>query len=249
MLNFPFFKEIDSQIIVNAHKIEVFIPSHYFDSGDENKELAYMYGTKAETLGIFYFKVYNTKDSKGELYLLNIPMTINIDIYEYEEDIELNLEGNVTEKYFIFKYEKDDIFINQLEIIVDSGAIEKFLRLLTQAKLPKTIQYDEILETFINAMETSGITLNLQGTIFEIVIAELCRDIKNPNMPFRFIAGKKNYKETDYQMFSITDIPKYSSAFTGIIFERIKDSLVTGINNTRLKRDEKESPLEKTIKY
>jgi len=249
---FNFFLEKEDSIIFIGHRLEIFIPSYFFEQDKESgQELATIYGDKAETIGMFSFKVFRTESSKTpEIYSMSIPINLDINIYDFEENVEDDIDGEL-EKFTKIIYEKDDIFIENTNIVIDADvSVGKFMRLLMLGKLPKSIKYHELLEVFLNAMETSGVKLDVYSTILEVILSESTRIKKYPNKPFRLLAGKSaKYGEDDYEMYSIVEIPRLSSTFTGLLFERLNDSIISGINNSRLNRDEQESPLEEVIKY
>jgi len=248
---FSFFVEKDSKLILNEHKMEIFIPKYYFEQdASSEKELSFISGTKMDTIGIFYFKIYKNDKDKGTLYNLNIPINIVLNVYEIEEDVEIAVAENYKDTFTILTYDRDDVIIPNVNIIVDAdSSIMKFMRLLQLGKLPSSIPYDKLLETFFNATEASGIKIDVNSTIIEIILAESNRLKKDLTKPFRLIAGKGNYDDKDRKLISLVEIPRVASTFTGLVFERISQSIISGINNNRLNRRQDRSPLEDTIRY
>jgi hypothetical protein len=244
---FSFFLEKDNQIVLDAYKMEIYIPSEYFESSDD-KEIAYIYGAKMQTLGIFYFKIFTNEKSTGKLHLLNMPVDLDINVYDFTEK-SLKLEGDDEEKYHVFTYSKDDIILDNLNIIASASSVVKLIKMVNLGKLPSSVAYEEIPGLYHNAMAISRSNLNAQSVLLEITIAELCRLKKNPLTTFRMFAGKNNYTKDDFKIVNIRDIPKLSSTFTALIFERVHDAIVASVNMNRENVKEKVSPLEKNIKY
>ena len=75
----------------------------------------------------------------------------------------------------------------------------------------------------------------------------MSRDRKNLSQPFRMTYNGKN--EYAYKMIRITKLPELNSTFMGLIGEDISGQIISGVVKNRTHAPEKESPIEKIIKY
>ena len=233
--------------IVDCSKLEVYIPAEYLDG---EMELATMTGKSMTVIGIFNLRAFSSdKDKKGKLYSLNLPMEITLNVEDNRQDTIQVRKGSDPGDYIILSYEKGDVIIPDDNVIISEQSLRKFVKLINGGKLPEGIRYRDLLQTYHSAMESGGVSLGVQSLLLEITISELCRDAKNPSRPFRMRAGKEGDDESQFKMFSIKKIPQLSSTFAALAFEDVNESISSSIHRTRSGKDEKESPIEKTIYY
>lgn len=243
-----FTREKDT-VIFNGNYMEVYIPKEFFDE----LEISQFSGHKIDTLGIFEFKIFSDSEGrKGVLHTLKCPTTITT-IPSFVEDIgggELDLQEEESSSYKVLKYYKGDIFIENLFVVKKTDNVNLFMNLLMSGKLPRLLPYDEILKIFLQCLTINSVNLKSSSTVYECIISEICRDDENIYQPFRFKAGKSDkVNMLNYKSINIKELPKYNSVFSAVTFENIDFSMISSINRGRQKKIDKESPVERTIKY
>jgi hypothetical protein len=83
-----------------------------------------------------------------------------------------------------------------------------------------------------------------------LILSELCRDKNDLHRPFReAIARQANYNQFAYQSINLREIPSLSNTFAALSFEDFDNAAIASINNNNSNMKEKESPIEKIIKY
>jgi len=114
--------------------------------------------------------------------------------------------------------------------------------------MPNTISYSDSLNVFLKAMSATEITnLGISAVSIEFMLSEMFRNKKNMREPFRMAYNGHN--EYDYKMVRITKLPELNSTFTSLIGEDVNNQLVSSILRKREGAIERESPIEKIIKY
>lgn len=241
-----FFKQEKKQVIFTGHYMEVFIPSTYFDGNKNAKEI----GDRVETLGIFYFKVYDKDKKNPKTYFNNFSSMI--------ETVPAHITHNQTKKikglednFSVLSYYTGDTFITSTDVIQKSAYTTNFIKLLNAGKLPSNIPYEEYLDLILNNLKINRTNLNVPSSAIELVISELCRDKDDLTKSFRYKAGNPNTKDSShgYNLVNITTIPGHNSTFTAISFQDIDFSMVNAVNKAKRNSKESISPIEKTIKY
>lgn len=238
-----FEKNKDYISLSGAEYCEFYIPMEYF----ENNKFATDLGSTISTLGIFYVKFF--KDGKViDEKTMSIPTWIKLFVYDYTSDsVELpGYEQKTSCK--ILKYIKGQN-VMESRIIEDSDNAVKYLKFITQGKIPRTIPYEKTLELWWKNQELNGITLGVPSIILELILSVCYRDKNDPSRKFSSIIGKDlSTSQYDYLMMSIRQICQYASTFTALTFEDFDAMVTSSLNKTREKKPEMESPVEKVIK-
>lgn len=241
-----FFKEDKDSLLVDVNYLEVYIPKDYFD---DNK-IAAIIGNTLSTFGIFYIGVFNSENDSfesGKIYNINIPSTVVLTFTD-SYYIKRKLKNNIDEKdYLVLTYKKNDMFIENLNVIKDGDNVDKFVKMLFGGKVPEDVPYSKVLELFKEISSLNGMSFG-SSVISEFVLSELYRSKSDISKPLRLTPGG-NYGENDYKAVNIKTIPSLNSTFTAISFEDINQSIISSIKKTRENEDEIESPIEKVIKY
>ena len=240
---FNFLKEetfgLRTQKTFIGNTCKMYIPDYFFKDG-----IAADLGNRIESMGIFVFSV------DGELYDLCMPIKFQFE-YRESEKVTKKLTPDMPEiEFMVFTLKRGDAFIydtNHKQNVDDIKA-DFIDKLIEKAKMPPTVKYEDMLQTMLNALvATNYINLGVSGIAYEFILSTLCRSRKSMNTPFRqAYDGKNSY---GYRMSRITKIPELESTFTGITGEDINHQLVSGVLKSRNKVEEKESPIEKMIKY
>jgi len=245
---FPFLREekrgLRTQQTFVGNTLEIYLPSYYVDKSDNNA-IALDLGDKIETIGLFWFKVNDT-----EWYELQLPTTFQFE-YSDHKKIRTKIQPAMPEiDYDVYVLKNGDAFMYNilLKKDVDNMAKRFFNKLIQGAKLPPTIKYEDTVNIFLKAMLSTGYPgLGVSGATIEFLLAELYRNKKKLNDPFRLAYNGKN--SFDYKMVRITKIPELNSTFTGLIGEDVTSQLVSAVVKNREGVEEKETPIEKIIKY
>jgi hypothetical protein len=236
---FPFIKrEKGGKVVLDAYEMEILISEDYFSNG-----IASLIGDKLNTIGIFRFRIKQTESSPKHDYLLNLPSPILIsfqDSFSSKEKID-----GVEERFKIFRLEKGDIFMESETIVASPKNVEAFANLLHAGKVPKTT-YESIYRQYIQVQEDNKTPLGVPSSTIEATIAELCRSIKNEEIPFR-IALNRGGALTDFKLVTLRSLPALISTFSGISFENINAALASGVARKRKGKEEEITPMEKTV--
>jgi hypothetical protein len=248
-MQYPFFKKENNQLIFTGGLMKVYIPKDYFD---DDKRLAKFYGTKVETVGILYFRVFkDEEDTKGgSLYEMKFTQKIFINFNSCESK-KGKLHNLLEEdEYYVLTLYNGMVFIDSLSTVMHFTNVEDCTKLFNNAKIPPNFKYGELLNLYLTSMELNATSLRMQCNILEAMIAESCRNKNNFDETFRELLAKKpDTPDIDYKMVSIKDIAMINSTFTAISSEDINRAILTSVNKSRTDGTEKESPVEKTIKY
>jgi hypothetical protein len=245
-MNFPFLREetkgLRTQMTFTGSSMEVFIPSYFLD---KNESMADYMGNRVESIGLFWFKV-------GEsFYELQLPVKIQFEFTEtYKKKMRL-MPGMPSEDYTIFVLKTGNAFVYDVNHKQDSDDFNWFVgKLIEGAKLPPTIAYDEVFNLFSRALQITNINdrLGVPFLTIEFILSELFRVRGNTSIPFRKkYDGKKS--PYGYRMLRITKVPEANSVFTGLIGEDLKQQLVSAVLRNREGKVDRESPIEKVLKY
>jgi|GEM_PF-1839457 len=252
-----FFIEKDNQLIFNGVYMEVYIPKSYFENN-----IATILGNRVKTLGIFDFKIFNSIDGKSTdksrnlykcpLEIVMQPSSIekgqtivkNLEIDE-EDETDDNVENVVTLKFY-----KNDIFILNEVIEQNVSSVNTLVKLLNSGKINKSVDYKEIINLLLDNLEANNFNLKTPSLDLELIISELYRQKKDTTKPYRMIAGKTGKVNKDeYVPTSVKKISTNNSTFTAISGENIRMALISSVNKTQQDKPEKESPVEKVMKY
>lgn len=246
MIEFPFLRkektEFGEKIIFVGSKMDIYIPK-YFLQPEEG--IANIIGNTLETLGLFWFSV------SGSFYELQLPVKMT---FQFSE--KRNYTGKIKPQmpildYTIFTLKTNDAFLTDVNYKQKFEDLAEFIsRMIEGAKLPPTVNYNEVLPLFIKALEITNIKakLGVPSLTIEFILSELFREKKNMSNPFRLdYDGKKS--PFSYKMVRIVKVPSLNSTFTSIIGEDIKQQIVASVLRYRERKPEKISPIEKVMKY
>ena len=220
---------------------EIYIPMEYF-----NDEIAKNKGATIETFGVLYIRAF-PKGEEGPIQLFNVPVTINLMVYETRQDT-IKIHNRVMD-VFVLQYLKDAYVLHQTlpkgrEIAGD------FLDHMLGGQLPKVLDYTRIIDIWWRNLEISGISYKVPSKIYEMIIASIYRDPYNTKRRFGQYYGKQEGADPyAYKPNSVRNVVKDLSTFSGMVFEDIGGMITNGINNSVEGIEEPVSPLEKIIHY
>jgi hypothetical protein len=246
----PFLKEekidLRTQITFKGSKMEIYIPSYFFDSSSELFSMASIIGRRIETIGLFWFFV------DGKFYELQIPIKVSFEFSETEK-VKKKLKPGMPEiDYEVFTLKNGDAFIHDIMYKQSIDDVINFIQKLVEgAKLPQTLSYEEVLGVYLKILEVSkiGKGLGVNSVTLEFILSELYRDKRNTTLPFRKTFNGKSIGPYDFKMLRIVKVPEMNSTFTGLTGEDINQQFISAILKNREGNDERISPIEKIIKY
>lgn len=246
-MNFPFLKKETFGLRVQetfiGNKCEIFLPEYFFNKNDPNA-IALEIGEKVSTMGLFWFRV----DEK-DLYELQLPLKFEFEFSDsYKKKVKLQPQLPET-NYYVYVLNKGDAFVYDVlhKKDLDDFTIAFLSKMIEGAKLPPTTAYSDAFPIFLSAMKATGVMeVGVSATSLELLLSELYRDKKNMKEPFR-----KSYKgnEYDYRMVRIIKVPELNSTFTSLLGEDIQNQLAASILRQREGIPDRESPVEKIIKF
>ncbi|ALN97880.1 hypothetical protein Bp8pS_201 [Bacillus phage vB_BpuM-BpSp] len=248
MRDFSFLKREENTYFFDGELMEIYLPKDYF-----KQNIAEYYGDKISTLGVFNFMTFPTSNpdrKSNDLRVMKLPMEIKFEFFNsYEEELVLE-SGMESKKYIIFQLNKGQMFIDSVLKEQSAENSKKFIYLLHGGNLPKSLKYKDIINLYHESIRLNKVNLNNPSSMFETIIAELCRDSNNIELPFRINAGKKDdINEYGYNNINLTKLPSINSTFNAMTFEDINQSIISSVKKTRNNEKEGESPVEKIIKY
>jgi hypothetical protein len=220
---------------------EIYIPLDYFEDG-----FAVDQGASIGTIGILYIKSF--EDGKeSDIKLVNIPAILNVIRYDaIEEEIKIR---NIKLKVMVLKYLPNSYLFHQ-SMEMGRKVAEIFLNNVLMGKLPKTLDYSQLINIWWKNITIAGVDLKIPSKVFELILATIYRDPTNTKNRFSEYYGKQaNPNPYNYKTGNVRDIVENLSTFSGVVFEDISRMLTNGVVNTLDGVEEAVSPLEKVIYY
>lgn len=246
-MNFPFLKKetfgLRTQETFIGKKCEIYIPEYFIDKNNNNA-LATDLGDKIETIGLFVFKV-----DDRDTYELQLPISFQFQFTSVDKKVMRVKPGTTEKKFYVYTLKTGDAFVYDILHKQSVDDLKFFIsKLIEGAKIPPYIPYSDVMGIFLNAMTATKITnLGVSAVSIEFLLSELYRSKQHLQKPFRLsYKGRSDY---NYKAIRITKIPQLNSTFTGITGEDINNQLVSAVLRTREGKIDRETPIEKIIKY
>ena len=240
------FKKDGNYIYINVPYAEAYIPTDLFS--DSKSSVSYFYGDAIRTLGIFHMRFYKSDEEDREsvpLRTLKYPNTIETHPTSYTTE-KLTLDG-IEDDYYVLSYYMGDILMDSR---TDKSILncEAFMDDLIKAKLPNTLNYQDLLFYWLKNLKTNAIDPGTKAIIEQLIISENCRYAKDPKIPYRKIAATSDtLKPEDYVIYNMNNEYDTNSVLSGISCERVKDKLATSITMSMKDTKQNVSPLEKVL--
>lgn len=247
-MNYPFLKKdtygLRTQETFIGNRCEIYLPSYYFNRAKPEIAIANELGDRVSTIGLFWFNV------DGAWYELQLPLKFEFQFSETDKKTMKIKPEFPEEEYNVYILKRNDAFVYDVLHKKDLDDLKKdFIgKMIENAKLPSTIEYNDSINIFMKAMQATEFTnLGVSMVSLEFLMSEMYRNKKNMREPFRMaFNGKNGY---NYKMVRITKLPELNSTFTSLIGEDVNNQLIASILRKREGADERESPVEKIIKY
>jgi len=245
-----FFTTKNEQIITNVPILRIYIPQDYIENG-----IATLDGSAINTLALFQLSAHNKETDNGVFKSCLFPVNMRIlfnSFYQSSQNEIKELEKN--QKYLVLQSFQDSVLLENNSLIGNHHSLYNLLQLLLNGKLPKIINYNNIIHVILNCIEINGMTseFNLPYILLEALTSEFARNSQDINEPLRMKLGriKKTLTEKDLSDFiyiSSKNLPHIKSTFSSITFEDFFKSLTFSINRTRHNEKEASTPIEKLI--
>jgi hypothetical protein len=215
-----------------------YVPEKYFDL-----KTAFSAGDYINILGILDYSIEDKNGKKGTLKQFHYPTRFLTKPYRIDKVKQVKLIGSSkTQDYRFLRYKKGDPVIVETKVPEEIENVEDFINLFViTGNIPNTIPCHKLQDYFINNMKYNGNSYNICLQIIGVMLSELCRSAKDPNIPFR-LSGSKDMN--DYQSISVKEVSKMVSPYSAITSENFDDSVVHAIMNDKKMVD---SPLEKVM--
>lgn len=221
--------------------VEMYVPMSYF-----NDNMAINKGSSVETIGIVYIRAY-PNGKENPLQLFNLPVIINLNVYEFKQET-IKVHGKSLDVMTLM-YLKDSCVIHQT-VTQGREVASLFLESILAGKLPRTLNYVQVINMWWRNLEISGVSFKVPSKIYEMIIASIYRNPRNMKERYGQYYGKQsNPSGYDYETGNVRSVVKDLSTFSGMVFEDIGMMISNGINNSLEDIDEPISPLEKIIHY
>lgn len=239
-----------NSIVFQGDYLDIYIPKDSF-----KHKLAEYNGNYINSIGILFFEIISDKEVDNEsrervFHRMLFPNTITFqytDILDYTGSIN----GTPEIQYDVFRLEQGNQFIANVNFQKDSGEVIRFVNKLHNGNIPQIVPYEDILKLYLDVLAINNVSLKAPSLLYELVISEACRYKNDLSKPYRdaYNKSKKGISEYDYKNVRINKLPQLNSTFAGLTFENMTDSVISGLDRSINGGEEKESPIEKTIKY
>ena len=239
-------------IYINVPYAEMYIPESIIDTPDgdpKESSVAYECGTGFVTLGICYMRFFkNENQTRDEVPVRTLiyPNLIETHPSDSSKGVTLTINGK-TDKYRILKYEHGDTLMEATSR-KSSKNCEAFMRLLSSGKIPSSLTYDEVYQSWMDNYDINGMSPSAPAVMLQAIIGEMYRDPKDPSRQFSKVIGENpKVDPRSYHAMSMNAVSAYSSVMSALSFERMTEKLTSSINMTKSGVKQKKSPIEQII--
>ena len=239
LLDKEYFKKVDSTILLDTYKCEIYVPDAYFDS-----RLAVQDGELYSLFFILKYKLFHSANAEpknfGEFLFPSIATTRPDDIHTTEIDLYGELE-----KFHVFTYYKGSPIINNRHIVKSSIMVERFVNLRNDGKI--RVNYSKVPDVENKAQKIHDTKLNVPQYIQQLTISEVYRDKADYSKPARLIMGASDKDNSKVKALNMRENSAFTSTLAGVSFEDVK-SMLTVADNRDDAANKEISPIEKVIK-
>lgn len=239
-----FLSQKDNALLYNGEgELLFYIPETYF--GNTKNPVAKVIGYYISSMGAFDWAIMSPNGKVGKINPFKWPTVVLCKPYEVEKVKGLEINNHKPRDYRVLHFKKGDEVISDVNIpeIVDNVETLFKLMVITGAKMPNTIPYDQFFRYFPESMNLNGNSFGINMQIFGVLESETLRDPNDPSKPFRHT---KMNDMTGYQQLSVIQVPKYTSPYVALTSQNWDESLMAA----NLMDDDskiKSSPMEKII--
>ena len=254
LFNTYFEEQSDESVRFKGNKLIIIIPEEFIDRG-----VTTINQTTIITLGIFEGFIFDDMDEDditkyNHKFISKLPTNLYMKPSHIEqssimvEDIEKDtiVKKNVYKLIFL----KDDIYAVSTSIVKDSNVVDKFVYMLLQGQLPKTLTYSEVASIWLQCAQLNGVKTGSEFNTLAMIVMNLTRDPKNYSIPFRMVYDKY-YSQGIYngKMIRYMDVPRYISNFTSITGSDPRQGITVAMERIHAERNKDVStPVEEIIR-
>lgn len=243
------FTEKDNILYLKSGRVELYILQRYVDT-----KVTTMHGDTINTLGLCIYKFYkNPKDtSPTKIGIMNIPTIVPF----YPVDTRLKVTDTIWDgiydysnmnTYMVLEFEAGHRMMDK-QLVQNLDNVTIFADLILGGKLDNNIPYNHLSGAWMKNMTMNSVDLQVPVTVIDLIIYELCRDVKT-NKPFGYVYGKNpSISPVSYKFANIREICASNSVYAAMAFEDLNSMIDASLNMTSQGREQKISPLEQVIK-
>jgi hypothetical protein len=245
----------DNSVVFKGEKLIIEIPEEFVERG-----VTVINQTDITTLGIFEAYILddiNETDVTKAIHKFTMKLPSNIFMRPSHIDkttrmIENNENDTVTKaSFYDLIFLNDDTFIVTTSIVQSFNTVDKFIYMLLNGQIPKTVKYDEIAKIWADCAIINGSgTLGSDFNTLAMIVSNIVRDPNNLSDPFRLVYDKYYAKGIyNCKMLRYMDIPRYISNFTAITGSDPRHSVTVAMERIHgEKGGDIKTPVEEMIK-
>jgi len=235
------FKVKGLSYLVDTYAVEIMVPSIYKDKG-----MMEQISTKIDLYGVVVIRVYDSKGSHDKqkptieypLGICNIFTTIPREM----EKVEDTVYGKKAD-YNKLIYYKDDVFIEDKNVITDADNIAALFSLFDDGKID-SFPYLFIIEILSNNVyRHNGSNPSAPSETFHAIIADKYRDPKNINRPVRHM---KDIPDIIVPL-NPRELVSTGSTSNMLAFEDMNTALLLANNKAKKGDVDEMTPVEKVL--
>lgn len=247
----PSFLKLDGDSLVfnlDNKELVFYVPEEFFNDNTK-RPIAEIIGEDVSMIGLCNWAIVDSNGKASDPKPFSFPTMMLCSPYEIEKVKNFKL-ANAKESgdFRILHFKKGDRVIKQIRVpqLVDNAEM-LFKLVFVTAKMPRTINYDDIWEMlFIENAELNGFKYGLHSQVLGLPISKLCRDPSDLKTPYRL--SNKTNDPTGYDIISIKYLPKFTSPYISLTSENFDDAVRSAIlMSDTPEKDIPYSPLEKVI--
>jgi len=240
-------------ICITCEYAEAYIPEAIIinpDGAISPSAIAYESGSSFNTLGIFYIRFFNNEEDSRDSIPLHTMIYPNI-IESYPSDattsIYMTIGDAEPEKYRVLKYYQGDALMESTSRKSHTNC-EMFMRLLSSARLPRSLTYDQVFTAWMDNYNINGMTPQVPAVVLQMIVSEMYRNPNNPSEQFSKVVGKNLKADPKgYVPMTMNQVSAYSSVMSALSFERITEKVTSALIMSKNGVPQKKSPVERII--
>jgi hypothetical protein len=253
-INMYFEKTTKGQVKFMGSYMEIYIPKDEIE-----RKNTVISGREVYTYGIFQMKFWDkipeNPDTDPPVYTTRYmyPSTFTT-VPSSILTKTISLVGDEPQPCLVLGYHKNDIFIKSLTLAQASDVAARFVQIVNKAFISPIVRYPEIMDLIFESAKLNGVNFGVNATTMEIMIAAQARYAKDLTIPYRKYLNQKGTGDSkiDAAMLKFvksTDLPHIMSTFTAFSFQDIDYAITASSRRHRKGLKQKESNVEKIIKY
>lgn len=235
----------NNMVILEQGRLELFVYQKYMEG-----KMGVLSGSTIETLGLLPYRWYKkeTDTTAAETGIMNMPSMIlfHPTTVDFDKSVRI-FKDSENKQYTIMSFDAQTDMWSKYGIKSLKNT-QIFTESILNGKLDNNIPYPMIVPAWIKNMELNDMDLDVPATSLELIVHAMCRD-KKTGKPFGEILGKDpTHSLIGYEFLDVRRASAVS-VFGALSFEDQNAMLDMSINMTLQNKEQKESPLEKIIKY